>query len=104
MLRFQVFLCWGALLTAIWYQALKSQNEIVSYSPLSEKVTIILVKFFPLWILCTLAIYALSIILHGVLSLSDFPQAISKLEKEIVEAKLDMKQRGVPVVLSEVPS
>jgi len=89
---------------AIWFQALKSQDEIVDYSLLPEKGTIILVKFFPLWILFALAIYAISIILHGVISLSDFPQAVSKLEKEIVEAKVHMNKRGVPVVLSEVPN
>mmetsp|Transcript_18165 Transcript_18165/g.27479 ORF Transcript_18165/g.27479 Transcript_18165/m.27479 type:complete len:105 (+) Transcript_18165:182-496(+) len=103
MLRFQVFLCWGAVWTAIWYQATKSQNEILNYSPLPEKYTIILINFFPLLILSTLAIYGLSIILYGVLTLSDFPQAASELEKEILEAKLDMNKRGVPVVLSEVP-
>lgn len=98
MLRYQIFLCWGALWAAIWYQANDSEESLVEKSPLPSGVTKILIQLLPLWILVALAGYALVTILYGLATLEDFPEASAELEKEIKEAKTAMKKRGVPVV------
>lgn len=98
MLRYQIFLCWGALWAAIWYQAMNSEETVVEISPLSPETTKILIQFLPLWILVSLAIYAIATILYGLATLRDFPEASAELEKEVKEAKTAMKKRGVPIV------
>ena len=98
MLRYQVFLFWGVLWGAIWFQALKNQDELVPKSPLSPDTTKFFIKLFPVWIIVALAMYAASTILYGLATLGDFPEAATELEKEIKEAKAEMKKRGVPIV------
>mmetsp|Transcript_32395 Transcript_32395/g.53566 ORF Transcript_32395/g.53566 Transcript_32395/m.53566 type:complete len:100 (+) Transcript_32395:160-459(+) len=98
MLRYQIFLCWGALWAAIWYQAMNTEESLVEKSPLSPEATKMLIQLLPLWILVALAIYAIVTILYGLANLGDFPEASAELEKEIKEAKAAMKKRGVPVV------
>lgn len=98
MLRYQVFTCWGVVWASIWYRALQLQDDIVAVSRVSPEETKLLILLLPLWILVALAIYALSCILYGLAILGDFPDAATALEEEVREAKLAMKQRGVPIV------
>mmetsp|Transcript_4469 Transcript_4469/g.6634 ORF Transcript_4469/g.6634 Transcript_4469/m.6634 type:complete len:100 (+) Transcript_4469:256-555(+) len=98
MLRYQVFLSWAALWGAIWYQSMQSIDLVIEASPASPDMTRLLVNLLPLWILVALAFYAIFTILYGLATLGDFPQAAAELEKQIVEAKKEMKARGVPVI------
>jgi type VI protein secretion system component VasF len=77
---------------------MNNEEAVVEKSPLSPETTKILIQFLPLWILVSLAIYALATIFYGLATLGDFPEASAELEKEVKEAKAAMKKRGVPIV------
>jgi dolichyl-phosphate mannosyltransferase polypeptide 3 len=92
LLRYQVFVTYGAVLLAIWYQALSFRNE--AKTELSPEVDL-LIKFAPVWAVLALGIYALSNLVHGVISMSDCPDAAKEIEQQVKEARKEMKKRGI---------
>jgi Dolichol-phosphate mannosyltransferase subunit 3 (DPM3) len=95
MLRYQVMLSWFFLWGSLWYKAILSLDDIKTISPFPDEVTNLIILLCPLWMLIFLAFYAASCILYGLLTMEDFPQASVELEREIIEAKEDMKKRNV---------
>mmetsp|Transcript_3488 Transcript_3488/g.4044 ORF Transcript_3488/g.4044 Transcript_3488/m.4044 type:complete len:101 (-) Transcript_3488:115-417(-) len=97
MLRHHVFLTRAAVCIAVWYQALKKQDDIVILPLISKEYTTILIQYLPVWILITIAIYALITILYGLATLENCPEAKKDLEKEILEAKAEMGKREIRI-------
>lgn len=73
----------GVAFLAVWYAALsaKKENPLVAYAPI--------------WAVLLLGIYAVTTIAVGVINCKDFPDAASELERQVKEAKAEMKKRGV---------
>jgi dolichyl-phosphate mannosyltransferase polypeptide 3 len=87
LLRYQVFLGYGFLFLAVWYAALSSQKDMESPNPL--------IVYAPVWAIILLAIYGIGSIAYGVAVFEDMPEAAAEMEKQIVEARQEMKKRGV---------
>jgi dolichyl-phosphate mannosyltransferase polypeptide 3 len=92
LLRYQVFIAYGAVFLAIWYKALSFRNE--AKADLSKEVDL-LITFAPVWAVLGLGIYAVSNLIHGVSNMSDCPNAAKEIEKNVKEARKDMKKRGI---------
>ena len=86
LLRYQIFLGYGALFLAVWFYALSNQSE-------NEKSR--MVEFAPVWAVLVLGVYAASSVVHGVLTFKDCPEAAKELEEQVAEAKTEMKNRGI---------
>jgi Dolichol-phosphate mannosyltransferase subunit 3 (DPM3) len=93
LLRYQIFLSYTAALFAFWAIALGS-NGGFDHFQLKTSTDIVLV-FIPVWGLITLGIYLLSLLIYGVMTYRDCPEAARELESEIKEAKTEMKRRGI---------
>lgn len=92
LLRYQIFLSYTGAILAVWAIALGNGNN--NHFRL-ETYTDIAVVFAPLWCLIILGIYLLSLLIYGVLTYRDCPEAAKELEGEISEAKAEMKRRGI---------
>ena len=86
LIRYQVFLANGLALTSVWYAAILSiQNDWASP----------LIIYAPWWVATSLTVYAILSIFYGVINLEDFPDAALEIEKQITEAKSEMRKRGI---------
>ena len=83
LLRYQIFLGLGIAFFAIWYGALQTGTSNPLY------------VYAPIWAIIMLGIYAVGTITHGVMNCKDFPEAATEIEKQVQEAKIEMKKRGV---------
>jgi dolichyl-phosphate mannosyltransferase polypeptide 3 len=90
LLRYQIFLMYGAVFVSVWYYALVNKE---SYD-LSPKVSL-LVMFAPVWGILALGIYLLLRLIVGVMTFSDVPEASTELEGHIAEAKAEMRRRKI---------
>ena len=89
MWRYQVFLGYGALVLALWYGAIQSKPTTPSTA------TNLLIDFFPVWVIAVLGVYAALSVLYGVVQCKSYPESATELEKEVAEAKVEMKKRGI---------
>ena len=89
LLRYQVFLFYGVLFLAVWQGAKMNQDETAG--PAAK----ILVDFAPLWAIIALGIYALSTIIYNVMTFNDCPEAAKEIDRQVKEAKAEMKKRKV---------
>lgn len=96
LLRYQVFLAYGSAFMALWYAALQNKDAIVEAAPFPNDVVDLAVRWAPLWGLVGLALYALIVIGYGLLTFEDFPEAAAELERQVKEARAEMKRRGIP--------
>jgi hypothetical protein len=92
LLRYQVFITYGALFLAIWYQALSFRSEAKAHLSLEVDS---LIKFAPVWAVLALGIYAVSNVVHGVMDMSDCPDAAKEIDQNVKEARKEMKKRGI---------
>jgi dolichyl-phosphate mannosyltransferase polypeptide 3 len=86
LLRYQVFLGYGFLFLAVWY-ALLNKQDMKSPNPL--------IVYAPVWAITLLAIYGIGSIAYGVAAFEDMPEAAAEINKQIIEARQEMKKRGV---------
>lgn len=93
LLRYQVFLAYGAVFLAIWYHALAWRNE-QSKDDVSLEVDL-LVTWAPAWGIIALGVYALTQLVQGVINMSDCPEATKEIEQQVIEARAEMKKRGI---------
>jgi hypothetical protein len=91
LLRYQLFIAYGAVFLAVWIKALSFRNEA---KDLSKEVDL-LIKFAPLWAVLGLGVYAVSNLIHGVSNMSDCPDASKEIEQNVKEARKEMKKRGI---------
>lgn len=89
LLRWQVFAAYGATFLAIWYYALNAKKEWPN-----ENLDL-LIDFGPVWAILALGIYAASSVVIGVINFRDCPEAAVELNQEIIEAKAELKRRGI---------
>jgi hypothetical protein len=92
LLRYQVFIAYGAVFLAIWYKALSFRKEAKGL--LSNEVDL-LIQFAPVWAVLGLGIHAISNVIIGVTDMSDCPDAAKEIEQNVKEAREDMKKRGI---------
>jgi len=86
LLRYQVFLSYGILFFSVWYYCL--QVDDFGLPPL-------LVKFAPIWALLALGLSLLFRLFLGVVTYQDCPEAAVEIERQILEAKAEMKKRKI---------
>jgi hypothetical protein len=87
LLRYQVFLGYAFLFLAIWYAGLSSQNDLESPNPL--------IVYAPVGAIILLAIYGIGSIAYGVAVFEDMPEAAAEIDKQVIEARQEMRKRGV---------
>jgi dolichyl-phosphate mannosyltransferase polypeptide 3 len=87
LLRYQVFLGYGFLFLAVWYAALSNQKDLESPNSL--------IVYAPVWAIILLAIYGIGSIAYGVAVFEDMPEAAAEMDKQIIEARQEMRKRGV---------
>ena len=96
LLRYQVFLAYGGAFMALWYAALQNEESVIQVSSFPT-ATELAIRWAPLWGIVALGLYALIVIGHGMLAFKDFPEAVAELERQVVEARAEMKRRGIPM-------
>lgn len=89
LLRYQIFLGYAVVFLALWIGARMKQDDT------AQGVSKILVDFAPIWAIGALGIYALATIMYNVMTFNDCPEAAEELEKQIKEAKAEMKKRKI---------
>jgi dolichyl-phosphate mannosyltransferase polypeptide 3 len=92
LLRYQIFLSYGALFLGVWYQALNWRKERKDAASLEIDL---LLTYAPVWAVLILGIYALSQVLRGVMVMSDCPEASKEIEQQVKEARVELKKRGI---------
>lgn len=102
LLRYQVFLVYGAAFVAVWRALVHREDEVLealsaatSPSVRDAVVAARVITWAPLWLLVGLASYALISVLHGVATFRDCPEAAAELEREVREARAELAKRGV---------
>lgn len=90
LLRYQLFAVCGIAFLSSWYMALQKKEEW----NLSTKSTL-LVDFAPLWAIIAVGLYLLTVLVLGVISFEDCPQAAKEIDLQVKEAKAEMKKRGI---------
>ena len=73
---------------AVWYSALCTQ-------PKDTDQASIWILYAPVWAILVLGLYALGSVIYGLTMLEDCPEAATEIERQIVEAKAEMKKRGI---------
>ena len=84
LLRYQRFVGIGISFVSIWYAILSQQPDVN-----------IVVRFAPIWACIGLALYAIASIGYGVIICKDVPEAAKEIERQVKEAKIEMKKRAV---------
>ena len=90
LLRFQLFAVYGAAFFSCWYTLLQKKEELGM-----NATATFLVDFAPLWAIIAVGLYLLSVLIIGVLSFEDCPQAAKELDEEVKQAKVELKKRGI---------
>lgn len=85
LLRYQIFLAIGTSFISIWLALIKSSGDTLNP----------LVLYAPVWSIILLGLYAIGSIVLGLISFKDTPEAAIEIERQILEAKTEMKKRGV---------
>ena len=86
LLRYQIFVGIGVSFLSIWLALIKGSDS-TTLNPL--------VLYAPVWCIISLGLYALGSIVLGLMSFKDTPEAAAEIEIQILEAKAEMKKRGV---------
>ena len=89
LLRYQVFLGIGLVFLAIWWMLLKQGSAAIDTAPNP------LVLYAPIWAVLALGIYAAGSVVSGVIGFGDAPEAAAEIDRQVLEAKAEMNQRGV---------
>jgi dolichyl-phosphate mannosyltransferase polypeptide 3 len=96
LLRYQLFLAYGGVFMALWYAALQNQEAIMQATSFPT-ATDLAIRWAPLWGIVALGLYALIVVGQGMLTFQDFPEAVAELERQVKEARAEMKKRGIPM-------
>jgi uncharacterized protein (DUF58 family) len=90
LLRYQLFIGYAVALLSIWYMALQKRSEYDD-----NNAILLFIYFLPFWAIVAVGLYLLAVLIVGVMSFNDVPNASTELEAEIEEAKAEMKKRGI---------
>ncbi|KAK0354478.1 hypothetical protein LTR91_017735 [Friedmanniomyces endolithicus] len=91
MTRAQQTLSIGLLLSSIYMVA------FLGLAPLPEKLQTDVIPVLPFWAIVTFGAYLLAKLGYGVLTFNDVPQAHQELVKQIEQARVELKKKGVEV-------
>jgi dolichyl-phosphate mannosyltransferase polypeptide 3 len=78
----------------------KIQKEVVPYvrhTLITTKPTLTNIAQVPFWVLITFGAYLLFKLGWGVFTFNDVPDAYAEIQQQILEARVDLKARGVDV-------
>ena len=92
LLRYQLFLIIGVGFVAIWL-GVQRTAAFHGLPPSSIKAVIIL--YAPIWGILLLGLYAVGCVGYGLLNFKDTPEAAAEIDQQILEARMEMKKRGV---------
>ena len=105
LLRYQIFLVYGAVFLAAWWMLLSrlpssssaggEDDDEGEQTVGSSTAETILIRFLPVWTILLLGVYAASSVIYGVITFKDTPEASAELDRQINEAKQEMTKRGV---------
>ncbi len=84
LLRYQIFLAIGIAFLSIWL-------TLINGSDSSNPITL----YAPVWAIILLGLYAVGSVILGLMSFKDTPEAAAEIERQIQEAKAEMKKRGI---------
>ena len=90
MLRYQVFLTYGVAFVSAWYYGLRKKAEFDT-----PPVLDVLVAFAPVLAIVGLGIFLLARLMLGVLAYQDCPDAAREIDRQVVEARTEMKRRKI---------
>ena len=90
LLRYQIFLSYAIGFLSLWYIAL--QREDLYELP---RAAVLLIVWAPIWVVILVGLYLLLVLITGVISFKDCPEAAVELEREVEMAKADLKKRGI---------
>jgi dolichyl-phosphate mannosyltransferase polypeptide 3 len=76
----------GFLFISIWFALIKS-SDTREINPL--------LLYAPIWSIIVLGIYAVGSIIIGLISFKDTPEAAAEIDRQVIEAKAEMKKRGI---------
>lgn len=104
LLRYQIFLGYAFAFISVWLVALRRKEEIVdsvvaalsSQADSSDAVGAIanaVVDFMPILAVVAFGLYALLLLVVGVIRFEDVPEAAKELETHVAEAKEEMRKR-----------
>jgi dolichyl-phosphate mannosyltransferase polypeptide 3 len=85
LLRYQIFVAIGLSFLSIWLALIKTSDATLNP----------LVLYAPVWSIILLGLYAIGSVVLGLMSFKDTPEAAAEIERQIVEAKAEMKKRGI---------
>jgi Dolichol-phosphate mannosyltransferase subunit 3 (DPM3) len=85
LLRYQVFLAYGISFITAWMLLINIKHFEAN----------IFVTYAPLWSIVMLGFYLLTLLIIGVRSFNDCPEASRELVKDILEAEQEMKKCGI---------
>mmetsp|Transcript_23454 Transcript_23454/g.55566 ORF Transcript_23454/g.55566 Transcript_23454/m.55566 type:complete len:116 (+) Transcript_23454:80-427(+) len=100
LLRYQIFLVYGAIFLATWWMLLsRLPTSTLSAGEEDEQqqsiAGTILIRYLPIFAILLLGVYAASSVIYGVMIFKDTPEASTELDLQITEAKQEMTKRGV---------
>jgi hypothetical protein len=90
MLRYQVFLTYGVAFISAWYYGLSKKKEYDL--PLAVDA---LVTFAPVLAILVLGSFLIARLIIGVLAYQDCPDAAQEIDRQVVEARSEMKRRKI---------
>lgn len=85
LLRYQIFLGLAVAFLSIWVALI--QGADTNSNPL--------IVYAPVWAIISLGIYAVGSIIVGLVSFKDTPEAAAEIDRQVLEAKAEMKKRGI---------
>ena len=85
LLRYQIFLGIGVAFLSIWFALIKG----------SDTTSKPLLLYAPIWAIVLLGIYAAGSVIFGVINFKDTPEAAAEIDRQVLEAKAEMKKRGI---------
>mmetsp|Transcript_18889 Transcript_18889/g.52760 ORF Transcript_18889/g.52760 Transcript_18889/m.52760 type:complete len:92 (-) Transcript_18889:1772-2047(-) len=85
LLRYQIFLGVAVAFLAIWFTLIQ-RPELKSNS---------LILFAPVWSIVLLGVYAVASVIIGLISFNDTPEAAAEIDRQVLEAKAEMRKRGI---------
>ncbi|KAK4891384.1 hypothetical protein LTR27_010038 [Elasticomyces elasticus] len=91
MTRAQQTLSIGLLLSSMYMVA------FLGLAPIPETLQKDLIPVLPFWAIVTFGAYLLAKLGYGVLTFNDVPQAHQELVKQIEQARVELKKKGVEV-------
>ncbi|KAK3627956.1 hypothetical protein LTR56_004823 [Elasticomyces elasticus] len=91
MTRAQQTLSIGLLLSSMYMVA------FLGLAPIPETLQNDLIPVLPFWAIVTFGAYLLAKLGYGVLTFNDVPQAHQELVKQIEQARVELKKKGVEV-------